>query len=167
MKCQNCGVNNATTSIKTNLGGKQSHYLLCSDCAAKLGFEHMNPFGSFAFDSFLGSLMTGQTKAQHPVKRCPGCGLSMGEIAEGSKVGCAECYTAFREQLLPSIESIHGKVRHAGRIPAQAAKAAAESESMSALKMQLKAAVDSENFEEAAALRDQIKAREGETNGQQ
>jgi len=158
MKCQKCGINTATTSIKTNIGGKGESYLLCPECAAQLGFEPLNPFGKFPFDSFFGSIMGGapQHKKSEKVKRCEGCGLSMPDIAESGKMGCAKCYDTFHAELMPSIERIHGKAQHTGQKPKEAAPQRDETEE---LKEQLKAAVESENYERAALLRDKIKQR--------
>ena len=159
MKCQNCGVNAATTSIKTNIGGKGEAYLLCADCAARLGFEALNPFGNFAFDGLLGSIMGGtQQKTAQKIKRCEGCGMSMSDIAENGKMGCAGCYTAFRAEFMPSIERIHGKAQHGGKRPPAPPQAETNNE-LDELKAQLKAAVESENYEQAAQLRDEIKQR--------
>ena len=158
MKCQNCGVNTATTSIKTNIGGKGEAYFICPECAARLGFEPLNPFGKFPFDSFLGSIIGGapQSQKSEKVKRCESCGLSMPDIAESGKMGCAKCYTTFRAELMPSIERIHGKAQHAGQKPKEFLLECDETEQ---LKEQLKEAIESENYEQAALLRDEIKQR--------
>ena len=83
-------------------------------------------------------------------------------------VGCADCYETFYDRLLPSIQRIHGRAKHAGKRPPQmiAADAAAEQapqkptkeDKLADLQKQMQQAIESQNFEQAAVLRDAIKA---------
>lgn len=170
MMCQSCGQNTATTHIKTVINGQLTETHLCSQCAAKQG--HM--LGEWnGFGSLLGGLLTGTPETRE--KRCPGCGASFRQISQSGKIGCAECYDTFRSQLIPVIERIHGSAKHKGKVPGGYALRVQEEhrqlmnvpeKKLSELdekKLQLKKAVEAQDFEQAAVLRDQIK--EMESNG--
>ena len=111
-------------------------------------------FGSILGDAF----SPGPAQEQ---KRCSGCGCSFQEIARTGKAGCAECYTTFYDRLLPNLERIHGKVRHEGKLSSSAAPRERTEREIKQLKRQLAQAIEKQEFEEAAKLRDQIAALEG------
>ncbi len=169
MICQHCGQKPATTHIKTVLNGQLTEMHLCASCAQKQGYGHLwTDWGGFG--SLLGGLL-GEAPAQE-VKRCPGCGASFGEISKSGKIGCAQCYQTFRGQLLPVVQRIHGAARHKGKSPGSSALrvaephkqlVAVEESPLDEKKRLLKKAIEEQNFEEAAVLRDQIK--EMEQNG--
>lgn len=159
MLCENCGKNEATTHIKHIENGEARQLDLCSECAANLGYE--NIFGSFGFD--LSKLFTdffGDNTARLPDKtlRCERCGSSFNDIVKTGKVGCAECYRTFYNKLLPSIRQIHGKVSHSGKKPEnlKEIKKPTKQDIIERLSQELQDAVKTQNFEQAAVLRDRI-----------
>jgi protein arginine kinase activator len=75
------------------------------------------------------------------------------------KIGCADCYTTFYDKLLPSLQRIHGKTRHEGKIPTVIKTEVNTSEKETEkLENELKAAINEQNFEKAAELRDRIRS---------
>lgn len=172
MKCQMCGKNPATTYVKIIVNGELTEYALCGECAQKAGYGNfMYPF-SLDFNSLLGSFFGNQAPEMTDTERCPGCGSSFGEIAQSGKVGCAECYHTFRERLMPSIQRIHGNTNHSGKHPSsralrvtpEAKLSVAPQEQQTELsrkKKELREAIESQNFERAAVLRDEIRTLEG------
>ena len=185
MICQSCGKRQAVTQIKTNINGVVSEYNLCPECARKMGYQSSsdfyNPF--LSLNSLLGSFF-GTENAPVPsaqAEHCPVCGATFRDISQSGKVGCAECYHVFREQLLLSIQRMHGNTRHNGKTPLGTAmqvmpeanltvkeepkEETAEQKQLRELKEQMNAAVAEQNFEQAAVLRDQIKALEAKEKG--
>ncbi len=163
MLCQNCGVNTATTHIRTTINGVQEEQMLCSQCAAKLGY---NQLSSLFTGGLLGSLLKNdlsQSTAAGAI-RCPKCGISFEEIARQGKVGCAYCYTGFHDKLAPTVEKIHGKAGHIGKVPAGASHHKPQKSPLEQLKEELAAAVQAQEFEQAAKLRDQIREMEGQNH---
>ena len=166
MLCQHCGQKPATTHIKTIVNGQLAEAHLCASCAQKQGCGHLwSDWGGFG--SLLGGLLR-EAPAQE-VKRCPGCGASFGEITKTGKIGCAQCYQTFRSQLLPVIQRIHGAARHKGKSPGGWALRVAEPHKqmvaveetvLEEKKRLLKRAIEDQNFEQAAVLRDQIQDME-------
>ena len=166
MLCQNCGKNEATTHLKRIINGEASEAHLCSECAAKLGygniFSGFNPF-DLSIGNFLGDFFEDSVTPKigyEEVTRCDKCGCSFDDIVNTGKVGCANCYTTFFDRLLPSFQRIHGKTRHIGKIGAIAGPKAKAKSNLAELKRQLNAAVEAQNYEEAAKLRDRIKEME-------
>jgi hypothetical protein len=74
--------------------------------------------------------------------------------------GCAECYHAFQFQLRPLLRRIHGDTRHRGKVPARDGEGAVRSRQIQRLHDELQRAVEREEFEHAAAIRDEIKRLE-------
>lgn len=168
MLCQNCSKREATTHIKRVVNGEATEAHLCQECAAKLGYD--NIFDNFSlslpdiFSSFFGD--SAMALAGTKTDRCEKCGCSFDDIIKTGMVGCADCYDRFFDKLTPSIQRIHGRTRHAGSVPTgtvtqQAKKEETTEDKIAALEAEMKKAVDSQNFEQAAVIRDRIKELKG------
>ncbi len=154
MLCQHCNKNEANMHMKRIINGRAAEVHLCSDCARSLGYgEAFSGFG-LGFADFLGDFLL---KGEHSLNaaHCPLCNKSFEEIAKDGKMGCAECYTAFYDKLLPSLQRVHGKGTHRGKTPSDFKK---NSNKLEALKEQLEIAVRDQNFEAAVKIRDEINA---------
>lgn len=174
MKCEKCGKNEATTYYKETINGQTREMHLCSECAKTLhitspfeqAFAHMNSSMRSFFDTPFPSLFGGSdfferaftpmlsdnwspfTVLQEPERRCPTCGTSLSDIRRTGKVGCPDCYHAFDDVLTPSI--------HQESTPA--AQPAESKESVTQiLQEKLQKAIELEDYEEAARLRDEIR----------
>ena len=157
--CQKCGKRPATTHIMQSINGETQELALCQVCAAELGYQGLTGLSvNDLFSSIFGDMSSpalGKTKSKEA--RCSGCGASFSEIARSGKVGCAECYATFYQRLLPNLERIHGKVQHVGKLPTAAGPTIKAKREMEDLKSQLQQAIDQQNFEQAAILRDRLK----------
>jgi len=100
--------------------------------------------------------------------RCPACGATLQDFRESGRLGCPQCYSTFAAPLRTLLRRIHGASRHIGEPYAPPVTGAGDAvpddlESLAAvraLREQLQRAVDAENFELAARLRDEIRERE-------
>lgn len=166
MLCEKCGKNEATIHYSEIINGKKKSYTLCSECADKLGIGEMSdPFDGFGAGSLLSGIFG---EAFHPSgiakiprvseKQCPTCGSTLREIAGAGKVGCAECYRTFREELAPTIRRIHGRVSYKGSSPETVTEKTETVSEADTLRAELYEAIKNEEFERAALLRDKIKA---------
>lgn len=162
MLCDKCKKNQATTHIKTNINGVVSSYNLCAHCAEQYGGT---TFG-MGVSQMLGSFFDSGSTAVGKTTRCPQCGASFEEIAASGKVGCDKCYEVFLDRLAPSLERMHGRSKHVGKAPAARLMQpkAADTAELERLRAELSAAIEKQEFERAAELRDQIKAKEAEGN---
>lgn len=155
MMCENCGKHPATTHIHTVVNGVATEKNLCGYCAALLGYPK---FGQDSISHLLSSLFGETAHAQKETVRCPVCGASFSDIAQTGKVGCSACYETFYEQLLPSLKRIHGSTRHIGKTPEPTDLVVPKPDRLSELQQKLQELIRNEDFEEAAVVRDQIKA---------
>ncbi len=161
MLCENCKKNNATTHIKKTVNGVTNEYFLCPECAAKLGF---NNFNFFKLDSFWNDFL-GEPEIES-LKRCETCNSSFEDIVNNGKMGCADCYSTFKEEILPTIKKIHGKTIHTGMTPSYTTEHDTEKEenNIEILEKKLKEAIKNEEFEKAAEIRDELKELRGQEN---
>lgn len=87
---------------------------------------------------------------------CPQCGLSSAEFNKTGRLGCGECYTAFVDELRGLLRRIHGRDHHVGKVPALNPAHLEARKELMFLRRQLKRAIEREEFEHAAGLRDRI-----------
>lgn len=97
-----------------------------------------------------------------PSPTCGGCGITFKEFRSVGRLGCPRCYTSFHDELLPLLESIHQETQHVGKCPPQTSASTLRHHELIRLRGELKVAVDKENYEEAARLRDRIQTVEAE-----
>ena len=79
------------------------------------------------------------------------------EIGKTGKVGCPECYNVFRNELAGLLASVHGTTAHTGNVPARHRAKKERDLRLQSLKTELQEAIASEDYEKAAALRDEIR----------
>lgn len=168
MLCERCKKREATTHLREVINGDVKETHLCSECASELGYDsiftNFNPFSMMGVNigNFLGGLFT-QTLPERAVddgRRCSFCGTTFEELANSAKAGCANCYKEFYNDLIPSIQRVHGKTRHIGKIPGRAGKEMRLQQEITNLRQQLGDAVSKQEYEKAAELRDKIKDME-------
>lgn len=160
MMCEKCGKYAATTYVKRTVNGKTEEYHLCSACAQGYGAHTM--WDGFGLDlgGFWGSLLEPTTRTAADTVRCEGCGRSFREMAEHGRAGCPQCYATFYDKLLPSIQRIHGKVQHTGKIPSTASEQVKKEKRRQQLEKELAENIEKQAYEECARLRDEIRALE-------
>ncbi len=168
MLCQHCQKNEATTHVKTMINGEYAEYRLCPECAHELGYDNMFSDFTADFGGLLGSFLSAALPARSGATHCKLCGSTMDDIKRTGKVGCSECYDTFFSELMPTIRSVHGNTGHIGKRPVieyetiddEKKTPEEKGESVDDLRAELKQAIEDENFERAAQLRDRIKELE-------
>ena len=133
----------ATVHFSQTVNGEHREYYLCPSCAAMEGFVGDSLFSIF-------SMPYKTTQKTH----CPSCGTTLDFYENNGRFACSECYNAFSDSLDVMLKKMQGSNRHKGDM------SSAPSE-IDSLKSKLKQAIEIENFEEAARLRDEIKRLEG------
>ncbi len=162
MLCDLCGKNEATVHLTEVINDQTREIHLCEVCAREKGAAAAQHFG-------LADLLAGladfgvkpESKTAAAKATCSRCGMTYDDFRKLGRLGCGGCYESFEKFLSPLLRKIHGSSHHVGQIPpaVQTAKTAPRDE-REQLKERLKAAVASEAFEEAARLRDRIRALE-------
>ena len=165
MLCDECGKNKATVHLTEIVNDLVTKLNLCESCAKNKGTEAEQHFG-------IADLLSALSDTEQPAPpgtpssalkhKCAHCGLSYEDFKRVGRLGCGECYKAFRTSLAPLLKRIHGSNQHIGKSPSPQAldelkHNSKRHEELEQAKQALKKAVRAEEFEEAAALRDKIK----------
>ncbi len=94
---------------------------------------------------------------------CPRCGTTIEEFRRTGLLGCAECYTAFREEVLLTVRRVQGKTRHAGAIPVAKEERYSLMLERQHLKEGIERAMREGRYDEAKKLQQRLKdCRQGE-----
>lgn len=157
VKCEACG-KPATVHQTTLVGGEKRERHLCRRCAEEKqlvsGSElNLPAILQQVIGQHLPPEMDGLAK-----QRCPVCGIRYMEFRAQGRLGCPHDYEVFRVGLVPLLSKIHRSARHSGKVPRGGVPAAAFE--MARLRQELRAAVEAEEYHEAARLRDLLRQRE-------
>jgi len=107
-----------------------------------------------------GQAQKASAKASINDTACKSCGMTYAAFRKSGRFGCAGCYEAFRPQVEVMLKNVHGAVTHEGKLPNRLAAGLLYKREIEKDKAALRKAVDEENFEEAARLRDKIRQME-------
>jgi protein arginine kinase activator len=158
MKCQKCH-KAATLHITELVTEEQVEELhLCEECAQKYLYGPQQK----QFNTKIGP-MPQTDESDEPAmlnRECQVCGLKFVDFRNTGRLGCAHDYQAFREELTPLLENIHGETRHCGKTPRRLPENKQKESELVQLRKQLLQAVNKELYEEAASLRDRIRVLE-------
>ena len=159
MLCEDCNKSKATIQWTQIINNKKTVLNLCRKCAEKRGFH--SPFEGVPFPlaEFLSSMLDKGIKEGELTAelKCPSCQMTFAEFSRVGRLGCGSCYTTFRPQMNDLLRKIHGSNQHRGKIPFTSGDAMKPLREERKLQEELKRAVERENFERAAEIRDKIK----------
>ena len=184
MLCNICKAREARIFYTEIINGEKKEQYLCEECAARnTSLRLKAPFGGETFS--LGGLLSGLFEGEQERTRvreksqgsapsgaeaglaCPECGMTYEEFKEHGRFGCAACYRNFGKLLTRNMKNIQGSDVHVGKRPksageraerqAQQAEPAPELSEIERLRLQLDQAVEREEYELAAALRDRLR----------
>ncbi len=161
MLCNVCGKNEATVHLTEIVNEKMTKLHLCEDCAKEKGAEMEEHFGMSDLLAGLADLSSSAESGAANSIKCALCGFTYQDFKKTGRLGCGDCYEAFKKQLDPLLKRIHGANRHIGKVPLMVGKTVKENKTLQDLKAQIEKAITAEEFEEAARLRDAIKELEG------
>jgi protein arginine kinase activator len=155
-KCQRCS-KPATFHITDIERGQVREFHLCDEHAR----QHVAPGDETAETP--APAKTGKAGREAPPadrRSCPYCQLTFQEFKNSGRLGCPHDYEVFRDDLMPLLENIHDKTRHEGKSPCRAPRSSQRQNDLIELRKRLKQAIEVEDYEKAAHIRDQIKAFE-------
>jgi protein arginine kinase activator len=159
--CDICGKAEAKLKVsQLAKDGSKTELAVCAECAEKRGLAEVGKTKTGAAD-VLAELKRRVDDADGKLA-CPRCGMTFAEFKRLGRVGCAECYVAFHDQLEPVIRRIHGAAQHVGRATRDGRKGAHVRMNAERIKGALATAIKNEDYEKAAALRDQLRQAETE-----
>lgn len=133
---------------------------LCDACSKEKGVQ--DPTGFALADLLLGIGAAEEIEKGASSQKCPVCGFTQADFKKTGRLGCSACYVTFADGLGGLLKAMHKGTEHVGKLPQRAHREIELVDRMRALTEDLEKAVAAENYESAAALRDQIKQLEHE-----
>ena len=157
MKCQYCS-NPATVHLTDLVNQQKKERHLCQSCAEQ---QHLVEQQELNLPAIIQTLIGPHLGASDELARltCPACGIKYMEFRAEGRLGCPHDYTVFQVGLDPLLQRIHRADKHVGKSPRHAPNAAWQADLIE-LRRQLRQAVETEAYEEAARLRDLLRQKE-------
>lgn len=164
MRCDHCREREAVINLTQVEHDAKVTLHLCETCAQLKGVET----GTALLKSPLGGFITAMGKSGTALsarpasgERCAACGGTLQDFRESGRLGCGACYAAFEPHIRDLLRRLHGSSQHTGEryVPPGARPPDRRAEVLE-LKDRLRRAVENENFELAAELRDRIRVLE-------
>lgn len=162
--CDICGERPAVVHLTQVVDNKTINSHLCEECAAQKGVSQPSAPGNLPLVDFLANM--GGEPSLSPSDdaaevSCPFCGLLASDFKELGRLGCPQCYSTFEASLRSLLRRIHGGTQHVGKVYLPPDPTDREREKrLDGLRKKLRRAVEAEDFERAAELRDEIRAME-------
>jgi len=165
MQCDICGKKKATVHLTEIVDEQMSEMHLCESCAREKSVQMEQQFG-------LADLLAGLSDFGKPVKdvekvklKCSNCGMTYDDFRKFGRLGCGDCYESFKGHLETLLKKIHGSNHHLGKAPLKIPQSEKDKiETLQDLKSQLQRAIQVEDFELAAELRDKVRDIEQQKN---
>jgi len=164
MQCEICKTKTATVHLTEIVEGRRTESHLCQGCAQKEGVTIKS---QLSLNELLSSLIaahqqTDETGSEKSHKACPECGTTMEQFRKQALLGCPKDYDVFESDLKEIIEKTQdNNLAHTGKVPAQTQISTdgrvENQDKAEELKKQLSLAVEKEDYELAAKIRDQLK----------
>jgi len=162
--CDVCGSKAATVHLTQVVDNQTITSHLCEGCAVEKGVHPPLAPGSLPLTDFLAKMGGPQPLdglgPQEDIT-CPYCGLTSSGFKAVGRLGCPQCYTAFEISLRGLLRRVHGGTQHVGKVYLPPDPSVREAEQrLDGLRRRLQKAIDNEDFERAADLRDEIRSLE-------
>jgi protein arginine kinase activator len=149
MKCDVCE-KEATVYLTQIINGQMTTVNLCDACSKAKGVTDETGFG--LAEAFL----TQSAPAVEMESECSACGFTAAQLKKIGRMGCPECYGAFREGLDNLLKAMHKGTRHVGKTPKRVVSEGQLRGNLGQLREDLATAVREERYEDAARLKEEI-----------
>ncbi len=166
MQCQICHKNEATIHLTEITSGSRSEMHICEQCAVE---QDINVKSHIPINELLSNLLASAPSDEElegppdTTEVCPNCGISLGQFSSEGLLGCPYDYEFFDKALTPIIARAHnGSTTHRGKVPSRTPRQVKNQMELFELRRRLQDAVETEDYELAARLRDSIKKSENQ-----
>jgi len=168
MLCDQCGKNEAEVHLTQIVDNEMTTVHLCPACAAEKGLDAGTVTKNLPLSDFLAQMGKAALADEEAtiVGPCTYCHTTVDDFRRTGRLGCPHCYSVFETQLRAILRRIHGSTYHMGKVYVPPTSEAAErSARLAGLRRKLQRAVEAEDFERAAVIRDQIREIEAGIEG--
>lgn len=159
MICDICHEKEASVHLTEIINGKVTELHLCEECARKKGTQMEQHFGISDLLAGLADIGSPLEVKEEPGLRCANCGMSYSDFKKTGRFGCSECYSAFKKYIPSLLKRIHGATKYVGDIP-KTGEFKIVGDELQQLRKELQLAIEKEDYEQAAQIRDDIKKLE-------
>lgn len=158
MLCADCHENPATVHFTQIVNDETETFHLCQTCAEARGLKASPTESDAPLSDFLSEMGAPIfTSATNANAACSRCGCTFRQFRKTGRLGCAQCYTTFEREMAALLRKIHGGNAHVGiRSDISGESPDSPASRLAALRRELREAVDNEEYERAAELRDSI-----------
>ena len=164
MQCDICNKKKATVHLTEIVDDQMSEMHLCEECARKKSVQMEQQFGLADLLAGLADFGKSTKEEVRESVKCTNCSMSYDEFRKFGRLGCSQCYDSFKMHLGTLLKKVHGSNHHLGKTPTKIPQSEKKIiENLQGLKLQLEQAIQMEDFEKAAQIRDKI--REVENKG--
>ncbi len=167
MKCDVCQSEDATVYFSQLIEGKLKKVNLCKGCAEEKGVTDPTGFALADMLHGMGQETVTEKRSTPGDRVCDECGFTQSDFKKTGRFGCSHCYEVVAEGLENLLEAMHKNTEHRGKVPRRYEATKAHRERLAELREQLQEAVSSEDYEEAARLRDAISKVEAEDQSEE
>jgi protein arginine kinase activator len=155
-KCSICGQAEADVKAsQMDKDGKVTQLAVCRECARERGLVEVRETKSAPVEVM--AELKDKVEDRDARLVCDGCGMTYADFKRQGRLGCDRCYTAFHDQLVPLIRRLHGATQHVGRATREGRKEAQVRLTADRIRDALNSAIKNEDYEKAAALRDDLR----------
>jgi len=153
--CDACGRRRATVHLTDLVDGRAVERHLCKQCYEETEGASLPPAEVLA--QFL-SAVAPELKEMSG-RQCPVCGINYLEFRKSPRLrlGCPQDYEVFGAALEQIIDSVQGATSHCGKVPPGMGSESAQRHRILSLQKRQQKAVEREDYELAAELRDRIR----------
>jgi protein arginine kinase activator len=158
MKCEICGLRDAVIHIRQIQKSSVNEMHICEECAQEKGLVREEE-SEISIANLLSGLIDNKelTGAEGAEGSCPRCGMKIAEFRKHGKFGCSECFHAFQRDVRSILSQMAGRTHHTGKLPQAEAVFVEPGPDREALSHELRDAIEREDYEAAATLRDRIR----------
>jgi len=162
MSCEICGRSDARIRIRQIIGTDSREMRICEFCAREKGIIGAGGEG-ISEDAawFLHGLFDEVPGKPVGVRSCPVCGTRLRDLRSSRRAGCSSCYETFGREIKKLLRIPEGGASldertHKGKLPRRILSYKMFFIDRENLKIQLDIALDNEDYEKAAQLRDRM-----------
>jgi protein arginine kinase activator len=145
---------------KISADNKKQDLNLCDACAKAKGLDN-DPTAFLVPDADIMLGLGASQELEQAVSgvetKCPRCGFSQADFKKSGRLGCPDCYKTFAEGLSGLLKTMHKGTRHTGKTPEALRQTRESVDRLKLLQKKLAKAIEGEDYETAATLRDEIK----------
>ncbi len=158
MICEICREQIATVHLTEIVNNTKKEIHLCEVCAQEKGVAITSQVKNLSIPEFFGQLVesTISETGEDEVRECGACGMTYAQFRSTGKLGCPNDYEVFRREMSQLLKKIHDSVQHCGKVPSRIGREITRRKEIEELRISLKGAVEREEYEMAAQLRDKI-----------